>query len=431
MTFALKGNVIYSKTKDTVFTCENGYALCVDGKSAGVFETLPERYKGVKVIDCGDSLIIPAFVDLHLHAPQLSFSGYGMDNELMDWLSLQTFPEESKYENLEYAKKSYDIFAEELKKSMTGRACIFATVHRESTELLMDALEISGLETYVGKVNMDRTAPDTLREKSYEDSANSTYSWIESVLKKGYKRTKPILTPRFIPSCSDELLDELGKIQRNYGLPVQSHLSESKEEIELVKALRPDSFFYGDAYDEHGLFGKNGTRDVKTVMAHCVWSCQKEVELIKKNGVFVAHCPASNVNLSSGIAPIRKYIDSGLNLGLGTDVAGGHSLSMLRAISDCVGLSKMYMRYVDENATPVKFTEAFYMATKGGGEFFGNAGSFESGYCFDALVLDDSEIKTVEKPTPLQRIERTVYLYDKINFVAKYVSGKEVFAKIN
>ena len=162
-------------------------------------------------------------------------------------------------------------------------------------------------------------------------------------------------------------------------------------------------------------------------MAHCVWSTETEVELMRKNGVYVAHCPASNMNLTSGIAPIRKYLDLGLNIGLGTDIAGGHSDSIFRAITDSIQVSKMYFRMVDEAYKPLVFSEAFYLATKGGGSFFGKVGSFEEGYEFDAIVMDDSVLVHPQTLTLAERMERAVYLgLDDKNITAKYVAGRKI-----
>ena len=214
-----------------------------------------------------------------------------------------------------------------------------------------------------------------------------------------------------------------------YEIPVQSHLSESKGEIDFVKFLRPNNAFYGDSYDEYDLFGKNDDMQtqVKTVMAHCVWSTNEEVELMAKNGVFVAHCPSSNMNLTSGVAPIRKYLDLGLNIGLGSDIAGGHSESIFRAITDAIQVSKIYFRMVDENFKPLIFSEAFFLATKGGGKFFGNVGSFEDGYEFDAVVLNDSVLLRPQRLTLKERMERAVYLgLDEKKITAKFVAGTKI-----
>ena len=426
--FVLKGNICYSKSKNDLFTQENAYVVCVNGESKGVFDELPSQYMELPLVDYGDRLIIPGMIDLHIHAPQYAFRGMCMDLELMDWLNQYTFPEEEKYEDLDYAKKAYSIFVNEMQKGATTRAVLFATRHRPATELLMELMEQSGLVSYVGKVNMDRGATEALKEESAEMSAYVTFGWINAVKEK-FAHTKPILTPRFIPCCTDKLMEELRQIQMTYGIPVQSHLSESPGEIDFVHFLRPDNAFYGEVYNDYDLFGKNDdiNTDVKTVMAHCVWSTAEEVELMRKNGVFVAHCPASNMNLSSGIAPIRKYLDLNMKVGLGSDVAGGHSDSIFRAMTDAIQVSKMYWRYVDQEAKPVTFPEAFYMATLGGGEFFGKVGSFEEGYEFDAVILDDTSLAHPQELTVLERLERAVYLgIDRHGICAKYVAGEQI-----
>ena len=164
--FILKGHIVYSETPQTLSVTENGYLVCVEGKSAGVFRELPEQYAHLPVTDCGDRLIIPGMTDLHVHAPQYAFRSIGMDMELLDWLNTYTFPEESRYADLEYAERAYRLFADDLRRGATTRACIFATLHREATGLLMRMLDGSGLYTRVGKVNMDRNSPDALREDS-------------------------------------------------------------------------------------------------------------------------------------------------------------------------------------------------------------------------------------------------------------------------
>ena len=426
--FVIAGNMCQTRTQNSLDLHARAFAVCIDGVSKGIFEVLPIEYRDLPLYDYGDNLIFPGMVDLHVHAPQYAFRGMCMDLELMDWLDRYTFPEEEKYEDLEYAKNAYGIFVDALKKGATTRSCIFATRHRPATELLMELMEQSGLVSYVGKVNMDREASDALVEESAELSAFTTFGWINAT-KDRFKNTKPILTPRFIPCCTDKLMEELREIQMAYGIPVQSHLSESKGEIDFVKSLRPNNPFYGDSYNEYDLFGKNNDIDteVKTVMAHCVWSTDEEVELMRKNRVFVAHCPASNMNLASGIAPIRKYLDKGLNIGLGSDVAGGHSESIFRAITDAIQVSKMYFRMVDEKYKPLVFSEAFYLATKGGGAFFGKVGSFEEGYEFDAVVMDDGTIPHPQSLDLAERMERAVYLgLDEKSIVAKFVAGRKI-----
>lgn len=429
--FILKGDVIYSISANEMRTVPSGYVVCVKGKSRGVFEKLPQQYERLPLHDHSGKLIIPGLVDLHIHAPQYAFRGTGMDLELMEWLQQQTFPEESKYADLEYARKAYQIFADSMKKSATTHACIFATRHSQATEVLMDLMEQSGIVSYVGKVNMDREAPDPLRESSADASTADTRQWLAHVKGK-YKRTMPILTPRFIPCCTPELLEQLHEIQTIYNLPVQSHLSENPNEVDFVRQLCPESAFYGDAYDAFGLFGVNhqSGKPVKTIMAHCVYSTEEEIRRMKDNGVFVAHCPASNTNLASGIAPIRKYLSLGIPTGLGSDVAGGHTESIFRAICDAVQVSKLYWRLIDQNQSPLTFREAFFLAAKGGGSFFGRAGSFEPDYDFSAVVLDDSLIPHPMKLSLPQRLERAAYgSLDLYGICAKYVSGDLIYEK--
>ena len=345
-----------------------------------------------------------------------------MDMELLEWLNVNTFPEEAKYRELDYARKAYEIFTENLKKSATTRACIFATVHREATLLLMDLLEEAGLGTMVGKVNMDRNCPDYLREGSAKESAAETVEWIRDVEHKKYKYTSPILTPRFIPSCTDELMENLKKIQLRYSLPVQSHLSENISEIAWVKELCPQAEFYGDAYDRFGLFGA----DAPTVMARCVHSDEREIKRMKENKVFIAHCPESNMNVSSGIAPVRRFLEEGLHVGIGSDVAGGTTENLFTAMAHAIQASKLRWRIQDESLKPLKAEEVFYMATKGGGEFFGKVGSFEEGYEFDVVVLDDSRLKHPQYLDIQKRLERMIYLADDREIAAKYVGGRKI-----
>lgn len=421
--FILKGNLCYSETKDRLSVTEQGYLVCCEGISRGVFLVIPDKYQNLPVKDYGDRLIIPGMTDLHVHAPQYPFRGIGMDLELLDWLNTHTFPEESRYADPEYAEKAYRIFVEDLRKSASTRAVIFGTIHLPATEFLMKELDASGLVTYVGKVNMDQNCTDDLRETDAHVSLESTAAWLRETSGK-YPNAHPILTPRFAPTCSGPLLEGLGKLQKEYGLPVQSHLSENLSEIAWVQELFPWSSCYGNVYEHYGLFGG----DVKTVMAHCVHSSDQEVELMKKNGVYVAHCPQSNINLSSGIAPIRRYLEAGIPTGLGTDIAGGANMSMFRCMADAIGVSKLYWRLADQNRKPLTMEEAFFLATKGGGSFFGKTGSFEEGYEVDALVLDDTGIRTTKELSTKERLERYIYLAEEGGrLVGKYAAGKELF----
>lgn len=420
----LKGNILYMADKDTLCAVEKGYLAVSDGHIAAVYtedKFSGSAYAGESVLDYGDKLIIPGMVDLHLHAPQFSFCGVGMDEELLDWLNQYAFQEEIKYADADYAKMAYGHFVQALLQSPTTRACIFTTIHKDSALQLAKMLEEAGFAGYIGKVNMDREAPELLTEETH-DSLEETRSFIETML-SGNSNMKPIITPRFVPSCSNRLMAGLGELRQIYNLPVQSHLSENLEEVEWVKKLNPEAEFYGDAYDMFGLFGGG----FPTVMAHCVYSTEAEMERMKQNGVYVAHCANSNFSLASGIAPIRKYMHHQLKIGLGTDVAGGFSISMFRAIQDTITVSKLYWRMQDQSCLPLSFTEAFYLATLGGGGFFGEqTGSFLPGYDADILVLDDFYGQCPLELDIKQRLERVCYLADCNTVHAKYIKGKLV-----
>lgn len=420
--FVVKGNIISSKNPSELAIHENAFLVCAEGLTAGIFPELPEEYASFPLYDYGKCLIIPGLVDLHVHAPQYTYRGLGMDKELLDWLQAYAFPEESRYEDPDYAERAYRIFVEKMRTNATTRACIFATAHVPATLLLMEMLEKSGLITYVGKVSMDRNAPAPLCEESPAVAAAAVEKWLKTSLKK-YKNTKPMLTPRFIPSCTDDLLTSLGRFQKKYHVPVQSHLSENLSEIAWVRELCPYSSDYGEAYEHFGLFGGNAP----TVMAHGVWPGKREFARIKERGVYIAHCPQSNTNIASGIAPVRQYLDAGIHIGLGSDVAGGSSDSIFRAMVDAIQVSKLRWRLITQDDAPITLDEAFYMATAGGGEFFGKVGKFEEGYEFDAVVLDDENLPTPREFSTHERLERIVYLGDDRNIAAKFVAGRKLF----
>ena len=418
----LHGDIVYTSNPSQFDLYEDGYLVTDDDKVVDVYSSLPQEYQKELIEDYKGKLIIPGLIDLHVHAPQYTYRGLGMDLELIEWLNVNTFPEESKYKDNEYALKAYSIFTDDLLHSSTTRACIFATVHKEATLLLMDKLEETKLITKVGKVNMDRNCPDYIKESS-DNSYLDTLSWVEECNNRNYSFTSPILTPRFIPSCTDEILDKLKEIQVKYHLPVQSHLSENLSEIEWVKELCPSARNYGEAYALHALFGGE---DCPTLMAHCIYSNDEELALMKKNGVYIVHCPESNINVRSGIAPIRKYLDEGFNVGLGSDIAAGTTLNMFKAVEETIKASKMRWRILDQNYKWLSEQEGFYLATKGGGKFFGKVGSFEKDYEFDAVVIDDSRIRHANKLSLKNRIITAIYLSDERDIVAKYVKGNKV-----
>ena len=421
MNYILHGHIVYTPVKDQFEIYPNHYLVCESGKVAGIYPVVPKQYQSFEIQEYTDCIITPGLCDAHLHAPQYAFRGLGMDMELLDWLNQQAFPEELSYQDISYAESAYAQFVSDLRKSATTRAAIFATRHIPATMLLMELLEKSGLCCFVGKVNMDRNAMSGLLDEPAEIALDKTQQWIRDSIDR-FERTKPIITPRFVPSCSDEVLAGLGKLARTYQLPVQSHLSENLGEIDWVRQLHPKAESYADVYAGYDLLGEG----LATVMAHCVHCSESEQKLLAGRGVLIAHCPSSNVNLTSGIAPVRRYLEEGIAVALGTDIAAGQDLSIFRAMADAVQMSKLHCYYEDKEEKPLKTSEVFYMGTKGASPLFGKVGSFEKGYEFDAIVLDDNQILSPKKLTIEQRMERIVYLEKQVRIVAKYAGGQRL-----
>lgn len=420
--FILKGDICYSLDAQHLATRENGYLVCVDGESQGVFEEIPENFKALPLYDYSGQMIVPGLSDLHIHASQYTYRGLGLDLELLEWLNSYAFPEEAKYARMSYAGEAYDYFVHDLKYSPTTRFCAFATIHTPATLMLMEKLEKAGLYGYVGKVNMDRNSPDYYCEADAQQSLEATRDWVAQAGER-CQNVKPILTPRFTPSCTDELMGSLGRLAEEQQLPVQSHLSENLSEIEWVKALCPWSENYIDTYKRPGLIGSGQP----SIMAHCVHADEKEMQVMKENQVFLAHCPQCNMNIASGIAPVRRWLDMGLHVGLGTDVAGGATLSIFRTMMEAMQVSKLVWRLKDQDLKPLTVEEIFWLGTKGGGAFFGKVGSFEKGYALDALVLDEKRLPHPQVLNLKQRLERYICLSQEQDICHKFIAGSQIF----
>lgn len=415
----VKGDIAFTSSKDKLDIYEDAYLIVEDGQVVKISKNLEESYKDYPVEDYTSKLIIPGFIDIHLHAPQYPNMGLGLDKELIPWLETYTFPEEEKYGDLEYSRRVFTRLINDLWRFGTTRSVVFASIHKESTKLLMDLFVESGLGAYVGKVNMDRNT-----KKELTEDTNQSILDTEEIIKEYNDKSdlvKPIITPRFVPTCTEGLLEALGNLAIKYKVPVQSHLNENTSEVIWVKELFPNSKNYASVYDDYNLFGQT-----KTIMAHCIYNTDEEIDLMAQNGVYAAHCPYSNYNLSSGIMPLRKFLDKGVPVGLASDISGGNSLSMMRIIAGAIQASKMKWLETNKELAPLSFSEAFYLATKGGGSFFGKVGSFEEGYDFDALVIDDASFTDIRELTIEERLQKVVYIGDDRNIKERYVKGRKI-----
>ncbi|MCQ2324477.1 MAG: amidohydrolase family protein [Paludibacteraceae bacterium] len=413
-----RANIIFTPTPEQFQIMEHGFVVVSDnGLVENVYSELPSQYSKEPIIDFGDKLLIPAMNDLHVHAPQYRNQGIAMDLELLPWLNTYTFPEESKYQDTRYAEKMYRRFVRDLWRVGTMRTSAFATIHREASCLLADLFREAGMGAYIGLVGMDRNGPDTLAN-TVDEMVRDQKALIEHL--QGQDLVRPILTPRFVPSCTPAMMTAYSQLAKEYNLPVQSHLSENRSEIAWVKELEPESTCYGDAYLRYGLFGQT-----PTLMAHCCYTEGEELRLMKEHQVFVVHCPTSNCNLASGMAPIRTFLNEGVPVALGSDISGGHHLSIFQVIQYTLQISKLKYAQSEGKMPFLTLSEAFYLATKSGGSFFGKVGSFEPGYEFDALVIDDSDLN-MDNYDLAHRLERYTYLGDDRQIVKRFCRGQEI-----
>lgn len=407
------GNLAFTKEKHEFEIIENGYILVKNNEILAVGQCFEGTYDDLEIIDYTDHLLIPGLVDLHFHAVQYGNLGIGLDEKLLDWLNDYTFKEEAKFKDLDYAALVFKHAIKHVISSGTTRIVFFSSIHKEATLLLMQLCNEAGLNSYVGKANMDRNSPEALCEDTL-----TSIEITQALLTQSFEHVKSIVTPRFVPSCSEEMMLSLGELAKQ-GYPVQTHISENRNEIEWVKSLHPESNNYLDVYDQAGLIGS------KTILAHCVFCTPKEQELIKERGAFVAHCPMANFNLTSGIMNSKSYLDQNIHIGLGTDVGAGHTPSIREVMVNAIKMSKVHqMRHSDDPV--LSFSEAFYMATKGGGKYFGKVGSFEPGYEFDMLVIQPDELSLLRKISPLEQLQRFVYAGKDDQIIARFSAGKRL-----
>lgn len=413
----IKGNIVEAKRFGDPDITENGYLVAERGMVIGVFRKLPERYAGAKIEDYTNRLILQGFCDMHLHAPQYPMLGMGMDLPLLDWLKTYTFKTEARFSDAEYARRVYRRLAEELVKNGTTRVCMYSSIHAEATLILMEELSRAGVSGYVGKVNMDQNSGEC--QETTEGSKRETLRWLDGCA--AFPAIRPILTPRFTPSCTPELLKWLGRLADERGLYAQSHLSENKREIELVKQLYPDCAQYWETYATNGLWNDH------TIMAHCVYSDEREQDAMIEHNVLCAHCPDSNINICSGFAPVRRMKERGVWVALGSDIAGGAQLPMLQVITGALRMSKARAIATEGKDAFLTVGEAYYLGTSAGARYFGDAEGFAPGNPLHCVVLDDADLPESARALTLQeRFERAVYLAGAGDILAVYGGGERL-----
>jgi guanine deaminase len=371
--------------------------------------------------------LIPGFIDTHIHAPQYCFTGTGYDKPLLGWLESYTFPRESKFGDLNFAEKCYRHVVKRTLASGTTTSCYYATIHSESSLLLGDICSELGQRAFIGKVCMDRNAPDYYIETS-ESCCADTMDFVQKLMSRNDPLITPCITPRFAPSCTDDTMIYLANLAKERNLPIQSHLSETPAELQWVKELYPNHESYAAVYDSFGLLG------TRTVMAHCIHLSKKERELLLLTGTGISHCASSNFGLSSGVLNVSRLIEEGFEkVGLGTDVAGGYSSSMLDSIRQAIIASKVThinSRDSEKVYQPIGYEQALYMATLGGAKTMNlhdKLGNFVIGKEFDALVIDvGTTIDIYEEDNEKTLIEKFIYLGDDRNVIKVFVAGKQV-----
>ncbi|CAG8766383.1 4212_t:CDS:2, partial [Racocetra persica] len=338
------------------------------------------------------------------HAPQYPNAGIGMDLPLLDWLNKYTYPLEKKFLSIEFTKKIYPIVVNQLLRCGTTTAIYYATIHLESSKYLADLVHQKGQRGFIGKVNMDRNNPHGYFE-TMESSVRYTVQFVKYIQSLESSLITPIITPRSALCCTSDLMKSLGDIAKDYQIPIQSHLSENLAEIDEVKRSYPHLPDYTTVYDHYNVLQNN-----RTIMAHCIYLSSQERKLIKERNVGISHCPNSNFTLSSGVCNVRQLLDEGIKVGLGTDISGGFSKSILDSIrSASIASRVIYFSSMksDKVYNPLTISELTYLATMGA------EGS-------PIQIFDDID-------TNFEKIfEKFLFLGDDRNIKAVYVKGRKV-----
>lgn len=354
-------------------------ALVVQGDrivALGRFYELRHLYPTAVLHDFGDAWIIPGFVDTHIHFPQLDIIGRH-SGQLLDWLNQHAFPAEMRFADATFAREAARFFCQELWRNGTTTSMIFSSRHYMATQALFEEFAQAGARAIIGKVSMNRHAPSALLEDVAADKEHNLRlikAW------HGFeKRLFVALTPRFVPSCTEDMLQYLGDLKQQHPqLYIQSHHGENLDEVAWVRELFPNADHYLGVYRDFGLLSP------QTMMAHCIYAKEEELKLFADTRTAIAHCPTSNMFLGSGLLALREYAKRGLRLSLATDVGGGTSFSMWRTMDEANKVAKLR----GESLHPV---ELFYLATMGGAASLGldkEVGSLRVGMAADFQIID-------------------------------------------
>lgn len=441
----VKGACLYAPQRDTLEVIDDAVIQIGDDgviqqvlrpDSAGRDSLLASaRERGALTVIPAPGFLIPGLVDLHIHAPQWPQLGKALHLPLEDWLQQATFPLESRYADVAFATSTYHSLVSTLLANGTTTAVYFATLHDESTRVLADTCIALGQRALVGRVAMDHPdeCPDFYRDESADAAVRGTDDLIAYLAGAGKGRVLPAITPRFIPSCTDELLTGLGELAAQHGCHVQTHCSESDWEHHHV--LQRMGCSDTEALHSFGLVQR------QSVLAHASLLGNSDMDLIKTQGAGVAHCPLSNIYFSSAVFPLRRALEKGLHIGLGTDISGGPSASMFETCRHTVHSARMLELGVDarmsadERGVPesrIDFIEAFYLATAGGAEVLDLLiGRFEPGYRFDAVHIDpdatDGGILRFDGLDSTEDLlQKTLYGATRSNIAAVWVDGRAV-----
>lgn len=355
-------------------------------------------------------VILPGFVDLHVHAPQWPQAGVALDRPLEEWLQHYTFPLEAKFAHPAFAKQVYPSLVKELLNNGTTTVLFFGSIHNQSNSILAQECMKQGLRSFIGRVAMDNPdqTPDFYRDDSSKIALQESERSIEELqdLGKGNPLAPvPVITPRFVPSCTDETLRGLGKLARKYDLPIQSHLSESVWEHNY--AIKRFGMHDAEVLDHFGLLTD------KSVMAHATQLTASDRHLVKERRTSLAHCPISNVYFGNGIMPVKTLVHQHINVGMGTDIAGGFSPSLYDNIRQAVMSSQIRQDGVSPDNkgvanSRISMPTAFYLATIGGGQSLHlPVGAIKPGFQADLQIVN--ERYSYPEDTPDNRLERLLY----------------------